>query len=87
MVESQGAKKIMGGLAAKLEFQVKYNQIKNTMASMLMQQSVKHRKAANDKGENKPGPALNEPSIFNIVQDEASAVKNIGKDLLERIKY
>lgn len=87
MVESKGAKKLLGGLAAQLDFSVKYTKIKNTMASVLMSDALKLRKKGNDENDEALKKPAHENSIFNIVQDETNAIKNIGKDLLERIKY
>lgn len=86
MVESQGAKNILGGLAEKFDFQIKVNKIKNTLASVLMSDAKKHRKSTkkndDDDGDGQPANVKNEPSIFNVFQEDAAAVKNIGKDLL-----
>jgi hypothetical protein len=91
MVESKGAKNILGGLAAQFDFQIKVSKIKNTLASVLMSDAKKHRastkKNDDDDGDGKPADLKNEPSIFNVFQEDAAAVKNIGKDLLERVKY
>jgi hypothetical protein len=56
-----------------------------------MSDAKKHRastkKNDDDDGDGKPADLKNEPSIFNVFQEDAAAVKNIGKDLLERVKY
>lgn len=57
-----------------------------------MSDAKKHRASTkknddDDDGDGKPADLKNEPSIFNVFQEDAAAVKNIGKDLLERVKY
>jgi hypothetical protein len=51
-----------------------------------MSDAKKHRKSTkkndDDDGDGQPANVKNEPSIFNVFQEDAAAVKNIGKDLL-----
>jgi hypothetical protein len=81
MVESEGARKILGSIGAKMDFLFKQNLIKTNLASFLKHTAMQSKKETHDDKQK----FEENLTVFSMVfKDEKTSTQAIGKELLQR---